>query len=113
MIQNKENKDKKDSEVYVSFGILKQIEIDSKYFNHTCKTFSGSSGSPIINLSNHKLIGIQADNVSGYFLNIFSVSSSTDKIDYENKLKLSVTSDGSSKDLSIKKKIYQWYRYIN
>ena len=103
MIQNKEIKEKKVNEVYVSFGTLKQLEKDPKYFNHTCKTFSGSSGSPIINLNNHKLIGIQSDNVSGYFLNIFSVSSSTDKIDYEYKL--NITHRGSSKDLAVKRKL--------
>ena len=41
MIQNKEIKEKKVNEVYVSFGTLKQLEKESKYFNHTCKTFSG------------------------------------------------------------------------
>ena len=102
MIQNKETKDIKENEVYLSFGTLKNMEKDPKSFNHSCHTFSGSSGSPIINLSNHKLIGIQVDNVSGYFLNIFSVNSFTEKIDY--KTELNIYHKGSSKDLTLKKK---------
>jgi hypothetical protein len=86
----------------VSFGILKKIEETPNYFNHTCLTFPGSSCSPIINLHNHKLIGIQADNVSGYFINNFKIDSSSGKTDYEYEL--NICHKGSSKDLVSKKK---------
>ena len=70
MIQNKDDeKNKEKNEVYVSYGTLKKAYEKPEQFNHTCLTFSGSSGSPIINLSNNKLIGFQSDNVSGYFIN--------------------------------------------
>jgi hypothetical protein len=91
MIQNKEKKN--DNEVYVSFGILKKIEKNPNYFNHSCFTFPGSSCSPIINFHNHKLIGIQSDNVSGYFINIFNID-----LEYE----LTLCHKGSSKDLASK-----------
>ena len=46
-----------EGEACVSYGILKQI---SNKFNiiHKCSTDSGSSGSPILNLKNNKVIGI-------------------------------------------------------
>jgi len=47
------------NKVYVSYGILKNIIIDENYsFTHYCSTDYGSSGSPIINLENNKVIGI-------------------------------------------------------
>jgi len=42
--------------VAVSYGIINNIEVYN--INHFCCTESGSSGSPIIDLSNHKIIGI-------------------------------------------------------
>ena len=42
----------------VSFGIISQI-LDST-INHFCYTESGSSGAPIMNLLNHKIIGIHS-----------------------------------------------------
>jgi len=42
-----------------SSGIMKGFLLDKNYtFKHTCKTENGSSGGPIINLLNHKVIGI-------------------------------------------------------
>ena len=42
-----------------SSGIIKGFFADEKYsFRHSCQTQKGSSGSPIINLLNHKVIGI-------------------------------------------------------
>jgi len=43
----------------MSLGILKENSFEKNYeFNHLCSTDSGSSGSPIINSSNNKVIGI-------------------------------------------------------
>lgn len=45
--------------VAVSFGILKNIFEDKKYnFRHFCSTEFGSSGAPILNSANNKIIGI-------------------------------------------------------
>ena len=60
----------------VSFGILqKRFNIKKNDFIHSCSTERGSSGSPILNLSNFKIIGMQKkekangkDNI-GVFLN--------------------------------------------
>lgn len=46
----------KSNNALVSYGILK--EINNHNFLHSCNTKEGSSGSPIINLSNNKVIGI-------------------------------------------------------
>ena len=44
----------------VSYGILKKRYSDKEYdFIHYCSTEHGSSGSPILNLSNFKIIGIR------------------------------------------------------
>ena len=58
----------------VSYGILKEIYEDQKYnFNHLCCTEEGSSGSPIINLTNNKVIGIhkEADKNNNYNRGLF------------------------------------------
>ena len=58
----------------VSYGILDNIYEDKKYdFNHKCSTKFGSSGSPILNISN-KIIGIHKEGYNnkyniGTFLN--------------------------------------------
>lgn len=50
----------------VSYGILENISIDKKFnFNHSCSTKAGSSGSPIINLSTRKIIGIHKEGIQG------------------------------------------------
>ena len=46
-------------EIFVSYGIIKKVE--KKIFcdfDHLCSTERGSSGGPILNLSNNKIIGI-------------------------------------------------------
>jgi len=60
----------------VSYGVLDTILIDKHFnFNHSCSTKSGSSGSPIINLSSNKIIGIHKEGLQssnhnrGTFLN--------------------------------------------
>ena len=64
-----------EGELSVSYGILDNIYIDKKYnFNHKCSTKSGSSGSPILNIKNNKLIGIHKESNDkkfnkGLFLN--------------------------------------------
>ena len=64
--------------LYVSYGLVNDIGKNQSYnFMHTCKAFNGSSGSPILNLENNKIIGIHSSNNAnineGFFLN-FSAS---------------------------------------
>ena len=59
-------------ELSVSYGILNNMSIDKKYnFNHKCSTKFGSSGSPILNIDNNKIIGMHkgGNNNEGLFLN--------------------------------------------
>jgi hypothetical protein len=92
MIQNDNNND-----VYVSYGIINNEDKNSFYFMHTCHAFQGSSGSPIINMENHKVIGINKENNRGYFINFFSTISSIDSI---NKIYECAVRPTSSEDLS-------------
>ena len=57
-----------DNKVAVSYGILKERELKEKHnFHHYCWTEYGSSGSPILNLSNNKIIGIHKQRGNGEF----------------------------------------------
>jgi ubiquitin-conjugating enzyme E2 D/E len=59
--------------VSVSYGVIKEIE-DNKYnFGHLCSTEKGSSGGPILNLANSKLLGIHkgTDNDDNSNLGLF------------------------------------------
>ena len=42
----------------VSFGVLKKIDYDDQRIDHACSTERESGGSPIMNLSNSRVIGI-------------------------------------------------------
>ena len=61
------------SKVAVSYGILKKrFERNKLYFIHYCSTEYGSSGSPILNVSNNKIIGIHKQNtIDDYNLGTF------------------------------------------
>ena len=46
-------------EVSVSYGVIKEVNSQNYYeFNHLCFVDTGSSGGPILNLSNNKVIGM-------------------------------------------------------
>ena len=56
----------------VSYGILNRINKDKEYnFNHLCCTEEGSSGSPIINLTSNKVIGIHKEAEKNYNRGLF------------------------------------------
>ena len=56
----------------VSYGILNGIYEDKEYnFNHLCCTEEGSSGSPIINIINNKVIGIHKESEKNYNKGLF------------------------------------------
>ena len=73
IINNKNKNDKfKDETIYiiqypegklsVSYGVLEKISEFQKYnFIHKCSTKGGSSGSPILNLNNNKIIAIHKE----------------------------------------------------
>ena len=90
-----------DNNIYVSYGIINNEYAKSNYFMHTCNSFQGSSGFPIINIENHKVIGINKENNRGFFINFFGKISSIDSI---NKIYEGVARHASSEDLSLKMK---------
>ena len=51
----------KEQKAAISYGRFKQIEKDGYNINHYCSTDEGSSGSPILRLSNNKIIGIHKE----------------------------------------------------
>ncbi len=60
--------------VAVSYGILKHIDIEKSYnFTHLCSIENGSSGAPILNLSNSKIIGInkESSDKNNYNIGLF------------------------------------------
>ena len=53
----------------VSYGILKEIE-ENDNIMHYCSTRPGSSGSPILNISNNKVLGIHKESPNNYNFNV-------------------------------------------
>ena len=53
----------------VSYGIIYSIEGENN-FHHFCNTESGSSGAPVLNLSNNKVIGIHSGTKNSFNFNI-------------------------------------------
>ena len=54
----------------VSYGLSLSNEINNYEIKHTCSTEHGSSGSPILNLSNNKVIGIHKEGAKNFNFNI-------------------------------------------
>ena len=93
------------SQLSVSYGIIDNIMIDKKYeFFHKCSTEFGSSGSPILNIYNNKIIGIhkegnKAGNINkGTFLNypIIEFLKKYSIQNIENSIDTSISSNDSS-----------------
>ena len=60
-----------ENKLSVSYGILDKIYENKKYnFNHKCSTKGGSSGSPILNITNNKVIGIHKEGKNNKSFNI-------------------------------------------
>ena len=88
----------------VSFGILqKRLYAKKNEFIHTCSTEQGSSGAPILNLSNFKIIGMHKqdkangkDNI-GVFLNFiikdFIGKYNNRKVQFDNNIKIKTPPD--------------------
>ena len=61
-----------DENISVSYGIINNIIEDKKYeFIHFCNTEKGSSGSPILDISNNKIIGIHKGTKNNHNLGSF------------------------------------------
>ena len=84
-------------EKLVSYGIINNIMEDKKYdFSHLCSTDKGSSGSPIINIKNNKVIGIHKGAENEYnrglflnypikeFINKYNNNKNIIKVNYKN-----------------------------
>jgi len=48
----------KSGEIKVSYGTIKYINEKNYYIGHLCSTSGGSSGGPLLNLNNYKVIGV-------------------------------------------------------
>ena len=105
IIQYPENK------LSVSYGILNSIYIDKKYnFNHKCSTKVGSSGSPILNINNNKIIGVHKEgknnNNIGLFLNYpikdFIKLYTNNIEEFNKKYNLNIQQDATKIDLGYK-----------
>ena len=88
----------------VSYGILYKIFEDKEYnFNHLCCTEEGSSGSPIINIINNKVIGIQKSAAkNNYNIGLFINYAIEDFINKNYKI-IDMKIDSNNLKMNIKK----------
>ena len=92
-------------EVVVSYGILKHIK--DMTIKHRCCTDKGSSGSPILNLSNNKLIGLHKGGGKNYNFGTFlkiPIQEYFSMFEKENEINLVIEVDAINNDLN--EKIY-------
>ena len=91
--------------VKVSYGVLKNKELEKECdFNYLCSTEKGSSGSPILNLENNKIIGIhkQCNNNKNYNTGAFlklSINGFISKNYYNNNIN-NVINDNSNNNIN-------------
>jgi len=90
-------------EAVVSYGIINQIK--GFDINHYCCTESGSSGSPIINLLNNKIIGIHKEGSYHFKINIGTYLKYP-IIEFINNIKNEVEITLKINEFDIKKNIY-------
>jgi V8-like Glu-specific endopeptidase len=62
----------------VSYGIIKKLQ--NSDISHLCSTEKGSSGSPILNLTNNKVIGIHRGSFDNFKFNKGSILSNSTKL---------------------------------
>ena len=85
----------------VSYGILNGIYEDKEYnFNHLCCTEEGSSGSPIINIINNKIIGIHKESEKNYNKGLFTNYAIEDFINKSNINKNNINKKDIIKELN-------------
>ena len=89
----------------VSYGILNKIYEDKEYnFNHLCCTEKGSSGSPIINIINNKVIGIHKAAKKNYNIGLFINYAIEDFIN-KNYIIIGMKMDSNNLKMNIKNDI--------
>lgn len=83
-----------DLKVEYSVGEIKSIGEDNYSINYLCETHKGSSGGPIMNLNNYKVIGIDRENKEE---NNYSVGTyiRAPTIDFIEKIKIINTNNGN------------------
>ena len=59
--------------IKISSGVIKSIHKDNYTICHLCVTFGGSSGGPLLNLSNYKVIGVHKGGIPKDKINIGTV----------------------------------------
>ena len=92
--------------VYVSYGLTKTIKEDQNFIiKHLCITESGSSGSPILNLSNHKVIGLHTAGSKKFSYNLAVILKSPIK-EYIKKYKNN--NDDQSNNIIENNNFYQY-----
>ena len=76
-----------DEKFYISYGIIDNIIKGKEYsFNLLCSIKNGAIGSPILNLSNFKLIGLNVENkdnkydIRGNFINLAKSTKNNDNL---------------------------------
>ena len=93
--------------ISVSYGILNNI--DNNYIiNHTCNTIKGSYCSPILNLSNNKVIGInnEFNLLSGILLNLpLNDFINKNKQKQKPNLNINISNNNNNNKLNINKKL--------
>ena len=63
----------KSGNIKISHGVIKNINENNYNIGHLCVTFGGSSGGPLINLSNYKVIGVHKGGISRNKINVGTV----------------------------------------
>ena len=96
--------------VKVSYAIIKEIE--ESEISHYCSTEKGSSGSPIINLSNHKIIGIHKQGAKNFTINYgtylkYPIKEFISKYIENNKIKINENVINTNRIKTIDKKVSQ------
>ena len=84
--------------VYASFGLTKNFQ-DDFIIRHLCITESGSSGSPLLNLSNHKVIGIHKGGSKYFSYNLAIILKSPIK-EFIQKYKNEIINDENTKQIN-------------
>ena len=69
----------------LSLGVIKGINLDSYTIEHFCFTKNGSSGGPILNLLNYKVIGIHKGSQKDFQLNLGTLIIRAVESFYENQ----------------------------
>ena len=104
-----------EEDISVSYGIINNIKEDKIYeFIHYCSTEEGSSGSPILDISNNKIIGIHKGSEKNYNLgsfinyaiNEFIEENNIDKniMEFNKKFNLNINNKTEKLDLRYKGK---------